>query len=92
MLWPNFQDTQQGTKNTKDDANTATQMYDTVISFLVIKEKLHRYTDVMRLFYESKDNCGRWPKKNGKKKIAIPSFLKRKRLEIRQILHMSPDM
>ena len=50
MLWPNFQDTQQGTKNTKDDANTSTQMYDTFISFLVIKEKLHRYTDVMRLF------------------------------------------
>ena len=50
MLWPNFQDTQQGTKNTKDDANTSTQMYDTFISFFVIKEKLHRYTDVMRLF------------------------------------------
>ena len=54
-------------------------MYDTVISFLVIKEKLHRYTDVMRLFYESKDNCGRWPKKTGKKKLPYLLFFKKKK-------------
>ena len=49
MLWPNFQDTQQGTKNAKDDANTTNMYYDKDITFFVIKEKLHIYTDVLRI-------------------------------------------
>ena len=54
MLWPNFQDTQQGTKNAKDDANTTNMYYDKDITFLSLKKSC---TDT-QMFCESKDNCG----------------------------------
>ena len=54
MLWPNFQDTQQGTKNAKDDANTTNMYYDKDITFLSLKKSC-TYT---QMFCESKDNCG----------------------------------
>ena len=88
MLWPNFQDTQQGTKNTKDDANTTNMYYDKDITFLSLKKSC-TYT---QMFCESKDNCGvagGQKRKKRKEKIVIIVY---QRIEMSWVVDLSCDM
>ena len=89
MLWPNFQDTQQGTKNAKDDANTTNMYYDKDITFLSLKKSC-TYT---QMFCESKDNCGvaggQKRKKKTKGKIVIIVY---QRIEMSWVVDLSCDM